>query len=207
MKWPRRFNRIALALVLVAGVACTSDTTGVDAPAAPQTTAEPTVETSLLLGDLLGGVTEPVGGLLGATVDLLGGVVSGILDITGLLVCSEQPYDVEYETIGPWGGVISVGNHQLVVPRGALTKYVRIKAEQIPGSINSVRFSPEGLTFKKAAVLTLSYGNCQNTELPKAIVYTTEDLNLVEILFSVDLLRWKKVAAPIDHFSRYAVAY
>jgi hypothetical protein len=203
MKWYRKFTGIALALVLVAGVSCTSDTTGVDAPAGPQTPAEPTVETSLLLGDLLGGLVEPVGGLL----DLLGGVVRGVLDITGLLDCSAQAYDVEYETVGPWGGSVRVGNHLLVIPRGALTQYVRIKAEQIPGSTNSVRFSPEGLTFKKSAVLTLSYGNCSNVEFPKAIVYTTEDFNVLEIMLSVDFLRWKKVTAPIDHFSRYAVAY
>jgi hypothetical protein len=203
MKWHRRFNSVALAFVLLAGVSCTSDTTGVDVPVAPETQPEPTVETSLLLGDLLGGA----GGLVGGVLDLLGGVVRIVVDVTGLLVCVEQPYDVEYETIGPWGGSIRVGNHQLVIPRGALTQYVRIKAEQIPGSVNSVRFSPEGLKFNKAAVLTLSYGNCSDVKLPKAVVYTTEDLDVLEILLSVDLLRWKKVTAPIDHFSRYAVAY
>jgi hypothetical protein len=203
MRWYRRFTSIALALVLLAGVGCTSDITGVDAPVTQETPAEPTVETSLLLGDLLG----DSGGLIGGALDLLGGVLRPILDITGLLSCSEQSYDVEYETIGPWGGSIRVGNHLLVIPRGALSTYVRIKAEQMPGSTNSVRFSPEGLKFNKSAVLTLSYENCSNVDLPKAVVYTTEDLELIEILLSVDLLRWKKVTAPIDHFSRYAIAY
>jgi hypothetical protein len=203
MKWYRRFTGIALAFVLVAGVSCTSDTTGVDTPAAPETQAEPTVETSLLLGELLGGVTQSVG----VIVDLLGGVVTTLLEITGLLDCSTQSYDVEYETIGPWGGSIQVGNHLLVIPRGALTTYVRIKAEQMPGSTNSVRFSPEGLKFNKSAVLTISYGNCRNVELPKAIVYTTENFDVLEILRSVDFFRWRKITAPIDHFSRYAVAF
>jgi hypothetical protein len=114
---------------------------------------------------------------------------------------------VEYETIGPWGGRIAVGKHVLVIPRGALSQRVTIKAEQVPGLTNSVRFSPEGLTFSKPAMLTLSYDNCQNVALPKAVIYATEQLELIEVLLSVDLTRWKKVTAPIDHFSRYALAY
>jgi hypothetical protein len=203
MRWYRGFTSIALALVLLAGVGCTSDITGVDAPVTQETPAEPTIETSLLLGDLLGGS----GGLIDGALDLLGGVLRPILDITGLLSCSEQSYQLNYATIGPWGGSIRVGNHLLVIPRGALSSYVRIKAEQMPGSTNSVRFSPEGLKFNKAATLTLSYENCSNVDLPKAVVYTTEDFELIEILLSVDFFRWMKVTAPIDHFSRYAVAY
>jgi hypothetical protein len=203
MKWYRRFTTIALALVLVAGVSCTNDTTGVDSPAAPETPAEPTVETSLLLGELLGGLTEPVGGLL----DLLGGVVTTLVDVTGLLECSEQRYEVERETIGPRGGSIRVGSHLLVIPRGALTENVRITAEQMPGPTNSVRFSPHGLYFKKSAVLTMSYGNCRDVDLPKAIIYATEEFVPEEILRTIDLFRWRKVTAPIDHFSRYALAF
>jgi hypothetical protein len=203
MRWYRRYTSITLALVLLAGVGCTSDITGVDAPVTQETPAEPTVETSLLLGDLLGGLEDPIGGVL----DVLGGVLRPILDITGLLSCSEQSYDVEYESIGPWGGSIRVGNHLLVIPRGALSQRVTIKAEQMPGPTNSVRFSPEGLKFNKSAMLTLSYENCSNIDLPKAVVYTRENFELIEILLSVDFFRWKKVTAPIDHFSRYAVAY
>jgi hypothetical protein len=204
MRCFHRYTSIALAFVLLAGVGCTNDPTGVDAPVAAETPAEPSAEDpSMLLGGLLGGT----GGLLGGVLDLVGGVVSGLLEITGLLDCSEQSYAVTRETIGPWGGSIKVGNHVLVIPRGALSKYVTIKAEQMRGSTNSVRFSPEGLRFAKPAALTMSYSNCRNVEPPKAIVYTTEGLEVLKVLFSVDLLRWMKVTAPIDHFSRYAVAY
>lgn len=203
MSWLRRFSFIGLALLLTAGVSCTSDTTGVDVPVATEAQAEPSVETSMLLGDLLGGV----GGLLGGALDLVGGVVSALLNITGLLDCSEQRYEVERETIGPWGGSIRVGNHLLVIPRGALSETVRIKAEQMPGSTNSVRFSPEGLEFKKSAILTLNYNNCRNVDVPKAIVYTDEGFNVLEILRSLDMRKRLQITAPIDHFSRYAVAY
>jgi hypothetical protein len=83
MKWYGRFTSIALALVLVAGVGCTGDTTGVDAPVVPEIQAEPSVETSMFLGDLLGGV----GGLLGGVLELVGGVVGGLPEITGQLDC------------------------------------------------------------------------------------------------------------------------
>ena len=84
---------------------------------------------------------------------------------------------------------------------------MRIKAEQIPGSTNSVRFSPEGLEFATPATLVLNYQNCQNVDVPKSIVYTSEQLEVLEILKSLDVLRARTIAAPIDHFSRYAVAY
>jgi hypothetical protein len=203
MRWYRRFTSIALAMVLLAGVSCTNDTTGVEVPVTQEISAEPSLETSMLLGELLGGA----GGLLGGVLELVGGVINELLEVTGLLECSEQRYEVERETIGPWGGSIRVGDHLLVIPRGALSSYVRITAEQIPGATNSVRFSPEGLQFRKSAILTLNYSNCRNVELPKAIVYTDESLSVVEILRSIDLFRRLQISAPIDHFSRYAVAF
>jgi hypothetical protein len=198
MKWTRRFFSLGLVLALVAGVSCTAaDTSPMEAPV-----AQPIEQPSELLGLLDG-----AGGLLGGVVDLTGNVLGGVLKITGLLTCQEQQYAVTSATIGPSGGTIRVGKHSLVIPKGALRSSVRIKAEQIRGSTNSVRFSPEGLQFEKQAVLALNYENCQNTEVPKTVVYTTEKLKVLEILKSLDLLRSRTIAAPIDHFSRYAVAY
>lgn len=203
MRWYRRFTSIALAMVLLAGVGCTNDTTGVEVPVTQEISAEPSLETSMLLGGLLGGV----GGLLDGALELVGGVIYVLLDVTGLLECSEQQYQVARQIIGPWGGSIRVGDHVLVIPRGALSQYVRITAEQMPGSTNSVRFSPEGLRFQKPAMLTLNYSNCRNVEVPKAVVYTDESFNVLEILRSLDILSKLQVTAPIDHFSRYAVAF
>ncbi len=206
MKWTRRFFALGLTLALSASVSCT----GADSLTGPQV-AEPAEQPSYLLGGLLGGVGDVLGGTVDGVLDLSGGVVGGLLDITGLLTCKEQKYDVEYQTIGPDGGTIRVGNHSLVIPRGALHKYVRITAEQMEGSTNSLRFSPEGLKFHKAATLSMDYRNCENVETPKAVVYTTEELEILEVLRSFDLqllnLDKYKVVAPIDHFSRYALAY
>jgi hypothetical protein len=204
MKWTRRFLSFGLVLALLAGVSCTAGDSSPMEPQVAQPIAQPIEQQpSYLLGDLLGGV----GGLVGGVVDLAGGVVSGLLKITGLLTCQEQQYAVTYQTVGSEGGTIRVGKHTLLIPRGALRQNVRIKAEQMRGPTNSVRFSPEGLQFQKQAVLALNYQNCQNVEVPKAVVYTTETLKVLEILRSLDLLKARIITAPIDHFSRYAVAF
>jgi hypothetical protein len=199
MSWLRRFSIIGLALLLTAGVSCT---TGESSPTeVPITASADQPPPSFgLIGDLTDGLTGTVDGLTSTLVGTLGSV-------TDLLTCSPQPYAVSTETIGPNGGVISVGRHWLVIPQNALSESVTITAEQVPGKTNSVRFSPEGLRFQKRAALTLNYENCAVVLLQKKIVFTTEKLEILEVLRSLDLFRSKTVSAPIDHFSRYAVAY
>ena len=41
----------------------------------------------------------------------------------------------------------------------------------------------------------------------KGIVYTTERLSILEPLFYLDDPKYQYVTSPIEHFSRYAVAY
>ena len=192
MKWTRRFFSFGLVLALLAGVSCTTaDISPMEAPV-----AQPLEQPS----QLLGGVVDGLG-------DALGSTVGGVLSITDLLTCKQQKYEVAEETIGPKGGTIEVGEHVLTIPKGALSRNVRIKAEQMRGRTNSVRFSPEGLKFARAAMLTMSYKNCVLVLLPKKIVYTDENLSILEILRSLDLSQKRTVSAPIDHFSRYAVAF
>jgi len=190
MIWHRRFTALALALALATGVSCTtSDSTAPFAPTAEQQ-ASPSFG---LIGDLTNGLTSTVVGTLGS--------------VTDLLTCSRQPYATTTQTIGREGGVILVGTHRLVIPSDALSSATTITAEQISGSTNSVRFSPEGLRFAKPAALTMSYDNCALVLIQKKIVYTTDALEILEVLSSLDLFKSKSVTAPIDHFSRYAVAY
>ena len=124
-----------------------------------------------------------------------------------LLSCSAQAYAVTSKSIGVEGGVIVVGTHRLVIPAGALSRSVTIKAEQVTGSVNSVRFAPQGLQFAKSATLTLSYANCSPLLVVKRIVYTDDLLRILELLPSLDNIFSKTVSAPIRHFSRYAVAW
>lgn len=200
MKWMRRFFTLGLVIALSATVSCTAADGPTGLPAS-QSAEQP----SQLLGDLLGGDGLLEGdGLIGEVVN---GTVSTLLGITDLLVCTTEPYRVARQTIGSEGGKIQVGRHTLVIPRGALRQKTTITAEQMSGRTNSLRFSPEGLRFQKPAALTMSYQNCLVVLVAKRIVYTDENLKILEVLKSLDLFKKRTVTAPIDHFSRYAVAY
>ena len=189
-----RLVPLLLLAALVAGTGCASDFTGPSTEAVVMEQSADTVESpALLLGGLLGGT-------LGTVTNTLSGTIS-------LLTCSSQPYRKTTKTIGAEGGAISVGRHRLVVPRGALRHKVTITAEQIPGTSNSVRFSPEGLRFERPTELTLSYENCLDLPLPKRVAYTDEGLRILELLRSRDVTSKRTVTSPVDHFSRYAVAY
>jgi hypothetical protein len=124
-----------------------------------------------------------------------------------LLMCQQQEYAIDSAVIGPEGGEISVGDHTLKISAGALLQDVTITAEQVEGTVTSVRFSPEGLIFAQPAELRLSYKNCQDVERPKRIVYTDELLNVLEPTESEDYSGGRYVEGLILHFSRYAVAY
>ena len=189
-----RFTSLLLFAALLAGAGCANDFTGPSTEAVVTQQPADTVESpALFLGPLLGGTLGTVTNTLSATVSLL--------------TCRSLPYQKASRTIGAEGGTISVGRHRLVVPRGALTRKVTITAEQMPGTSNSVRFSPEGLRFERPAEVTLSYENCLNLPLPKRIAYTNEGLKILELLLSRDARSSRTVTGPVNHFSRYAVAY
>ncbi len=184
--WPRRMTALFLAAVLAAGVSCTSDDSmGPSAPEAPATMVKSDGQQSeLLLGTLLNHLKD-----------------------LHLLSCLPQPYVSKTQVVGKNGGTITVGTHKLVIPAGALSKNHTIRAEQVTHWVNSVRFSPEGLTFAKPAKLTLSYANCSPLMLLKRVVYTDELLRILELIPSLDNIRTKTVTGDIRHFSRYAVAW
>ena len=182
--WPRKLTALVLAVVLAAGVSCTSDNAlGPSEPSAPAQMASDSQQSPLL-----------------------GGIINSVTNLR-LLSCSEQPNLVVTKVVGPLGGTIVVGTHQLVIPAGALAKNYTIRAEQISGRVNSVRFAPEGLQFAKPAKLTLSYGNCSALLLLKRVVYTDELLRILELIPSLDNLKTRTVTGDIRHFSRYAVAW
>lgn len=206
MKWTRRFFTLGLVLALSATVSCT----GADSPTSPASQTVEQQQQAYLLGNLFDGDGLLSDGLLsqgGLVGGILDGAVSSVLNATDVLVCSSQPYQITRKTIGYEGGTIQVGSHTLVIPRGALRRQTTITAEQMPGRTNSVRFGPEGLQFEQPAGLVMNYRNCLVVLLKKKIVYTDENLKILEVLRSLDLFGAKTVAAPIDHFSRYAVAY
>jgi hypothetical protein len=180
MKRSNRLSLVLLASVLGAALSCSPDRI----PSDPMASAD---------GASLSG------GLLGTGIG------------TGLLSCSPLPAASTTQTVGAGGGTITVGPHTLTIPAGALSQDVTITAEAPSDSIRSVRLLPEGLTFAvgKPARLTLSYSSCSllGSLAPKRIAYTTDLLELLQLLPSIDDLLRKRVSAPLGHFSRYAISW
>jgi hypothetical protein len=128
---------------------------------------------------------------------------------TGLLTCTPLAYDSVTQTIGPAGGTLAVGGQTLTVPAGALDTPVSITAVAPSDTVSHVRFHPEGLTFQQPASLTLSYANCSllGSLAPKQIAYTTDALQILEYVPSLDDLRGQTVTGQLHHFSEYAIAW
>jgi hypothetical protein len=178
-----RFPRFLLVVPAVAAFAITVWSCGPDsAPTGVAPTAAP-----------------PVSG------DLVGGLVGSL----GLLKCTPLPYVKSTALIGPEGGNLQIGQYSLRVPAGALSQSVQITGEELSDTVNSVRFSPQGLQFAKPATLTMTYANCSllGIILPKQIAYTTDNLQILSFLVSLDNVLSKTVTGQVNHFSRYAVAW
>ena len=187
MRFMKAFRLLAALFVVTVAGSCTGDIA-----TAPQT---PVVQSPApeinpdLIGDLLGTTTRLVG---------------------SLLTCQAQPFQAGQAWIGPNGGTLRLGENSLVVPRGALSRTVLIRAEMPTDPVSSVRFSPEGLEFNKPVLLTLDYDHCNliaGLLTPKRIAYTNERLRILEFVPTVDNILARRVTGQLDHFSRYAVAW
>ena len=123
--------------------------------------------------------------------------------------CTPSAYDSVTQTVGPGGGTIHVGATTLSVPAGALDTAVSITAVAPSDTVSHVRFEPQGLTFLQPASLTMSYANCNTTQstAPRRIAYTTEALQILEYLPSVDDVSTQTVTGELHHFSDYAIAW
>ncbi|HET7459379.1 MAG TPA: hypothetical protein VFJ74_17135 [Gemmatimonadaceae bacterium] len=184
------------ALVVALGVTGCS----ADSPTAAPATTSPAPRALLGLDPLVGTTTT----LLTTTVQTVDGTVSGLL---GLLTCSQQNQLTASKYIGPLGGSITVGDHKLVVPMGALTQTVYITATQQSGTIAEIDFQPHGLKFAKPASLTMSYSSCSTSSgSVQSIVYLNDSNQIIETPPSVDKATSDVVTASIGHFSGYAIA-
>ena len=137
-------------------------------------------------------------------------LVGSLLGATGLLKCSDLPYASTTQTVGIGGGVINAGPHTLVIPQGALSQPTTITMTVPTGlGVNAVKFQPQGLQFQKPAALTMSYANCSllGKLLPKRIAYTTDGLQILYYLLSLDNLFSKYVTGKVNHFSSYVIAW
>lgn len=148
--------------------------------------------------------TQPISSdLISSPTETLTGLASGLLS------CEPLPAAETTVTLTKRGGTIGIGPHQLVVPKGALTGSVSITARITPNTnAATVEFFPEGLRFRTPATVTLSYANCQSRPGLKSVAHVSDDLlQILEVLTSTDDSGRKTTSAPLDHFSRYAVAW
>jgi hypothetical protein len=124
------------------------------------------------------------------------------------LRCEPRAYDADAAIIGPNGGTIHVGEHELVIPKGALAREELIVAEAPTTSLVDIRFAPEGLQFLKPARLTLSYKGCfRPTQSDFLVAYLGHGREVLELPPSVDERADDEVEADIGHFSRYAIVW
>jgi hypothetical protein len=126
-----------------------------------------------------------------------------------LLSCTPLPYDSVTQAVGPAGGVIQVGPHTLTIPPGALASAVSITAVVQSDAVNRIRFQPEGLVFQSATALRMSYANCHLLGIlsPKRIVYTSDALQILQSIPSLDDISSQTATGQVWHFSNYAIAY
>lgn len=112
--------------------------------------------------------------------------------------------------IGPSGGVLYMGPHRLIVPPGALTKDTTITGTVSSGSATLgsvpsgvvIEFQPTGLHFKKPAGLIFDASSCG--PVPDAVYLNplTGGGDPIQAIYSN---WWHTIAAPIEHFSIYAL--
>ena len=134
-------------------------------------------------------------------VPLIGGLTQGLLS------CNVTRSYSASQTIGSAGGVLKVGPHTLVVPKGALTANTLISASAPSGHTVQVHFEPSGLRFATPTALTMSYQDCGLVQgLLVKIVYVDSHSSILEVLTSLPNLLSRTVTAPVNHFSNYALA-
>lgn len=122
-----------------------------------------------------------------------------------LVACERRMAMTDSALIGPSGGILRVGANDLVVPPGALSSPVMLRGEVPSDTLASIRLFPEGLAFRKAAGLVLDTRGCAEPAGAAKILYLDDSGTVLEEIDAFYSPMWKRVAAPIDHFSRYAL--
>jgi len=194
-----RQSRALSAILLIGGSTALAACAGSD-PTAPGSDRAPAVAPSR---DAVGGTVDTNDGnrIPGIQVGATSAFTSGA---TGtLLGCAPRGPQYGSAIIGPQGGELDVGPHRVIIPAGALLAPTQIWGTVPSDTTVTIRLEPHGLQFRKPAGLILDASAC--SQIPDAI-YVDEAGNVTEHIQAVYSAWWHTVAAPIDHFSNYAIA-
>lgn len=123
-----------------------------------------------------------------------------------LVKCEDQPSGTDSEAIGPSGGRLRVGANQLIIPPGALLHTVQITAIVPDDDVALIRFEPHGLVFRRSPLLVLDANGCDLEDGTPDVVYISGG-QILERIEARYYPQHRVVAAPIEHFSGYALAW
>lgn len=122
-------------------------------------------------------------------------------------VCSTQTVANGSGVFGPGGGTLVFGTSSLIIPGGALRDTVTISAIVVDTTTSRVELLPHGLQFEKPVGLLLDTSGCVINETAPTVVYLSESGEILETIPAVYDPHWKTIAAPLNHFSGYAIAF
>jgi len=128
----------------------------------------------------------------------------GQAETSQLLGCAQRDAQYGAADIGPKGGVLIVGRNWLIIPPGALRKTIHVTGYVPTDTSITIHLEPHGLRFQKPAGLILDASTCTN--VPN-VIYLDEQGVVAERIRAVYSTWWHTIAAPIDHFSNYAIAF
>ncbi|HEX2206894.1 MAG TPA: hypothetical protein VHG93_04375 [Longimicrobium sp.] len=113
--------------------------------------------------------------------------------------------------VGPLGGVVGVGGHQLVIPPLAVllpTQFtVTVPASQYV-RVDVTAGNGQHFQFRKPVTLTLSYARCTRSDIDKEnlrIYYVDDNNAILEDLGGTDDKNARTVTTGTDHLSGYLI--
>lgn len=191
-------RRSAVLVLLVATLAWGCDAT----PTEPTSKLEP-VEVEATSGNLLGGLLGTVFDVVRTTTRLVGTVVEVVGDVGEAL-------------IGPVGGVLEVGDHDLTVPAGAVPHPATFRMEVLEGytiGVELLATDPETgenvgeKGFLRPVQLALSYANAdiKHRHIDRLVIVRVHEDGTREVLPSRVDKESRQVTADLDHFSKYVL--
>lgn len=140
-------------------------------------------------------------------------VRQGSLGAPNLIECPVNGASSNTATIGPLGGLVSVGGTSISVPAGALLSPVSITVTVPESNLMEIDISVSGtqhFVFEQPVVVTLSYSRCNRNDIdatPLSAWYIDSGTKApLEPMGGVDNKLLRTVTFVTPHLSGYAIA-